>query len=575
MSIENEVRAKANHWLESPAIDAASKEEIKSLLNESDPKNLIDSFYKDLEFGTGGLRGIMGIGSNCMNRYTLGTATQGLSNYLLKTYPNKQIKVAIAYDSRENSDVFAKIVADVFSANGIEVHLFPELRPTPLLSFAIRYLKCDSGVVITASHNPKEYNGYKAYWNDGAQVIPPHDENIIDEVNKITSFELVKFDSNPDLIHMVNAEVEEAYFTELLKLIPNPEIVSKHKEIPIVFSSIHGTGITMVPEALQRMGFTNIHIVKEQATPDGKFPTVKSPNPEERSAMALAIQLADQVNANMIFATDPDADRVGVGIRDQNGAIRLLNGNEAFSLLMWFLLKNQKEVKNAYIAKTIVTSELVDSMASKLGVECFNTLTGFKYIASLMGQLDGKKRFIAAGEESYGYMVGDFIRDKDAVSACAFFAALAAHAVDAGKSLYDWMIEMHTEYGFYKEHLINVTKKGQQGAQEIKALMEKFRNNPPTEIGGSKVTRLLDYQSLIEKHLQTGDSTPLDFPASNVLQFYLQDGTKLSIRPSGTEPKIKFYISVNAEVENKSDYQKVSQVLDQRIEKIEQYLNSI
>lgn len=574
MSIESEVRTKANHWLESPVIDSASKEEIKTLLNESDPKNLIDSFYKDLEFGTGGLRGIMGVGSNCMNRYTLGTATQGLSNYLLKAYPNKKLKVAIAYDSRENSDVFAKTVADVFSANGIEVHLFSELRPTPLLSFAIRHLKCDSGVVITASHNPKEYNGYKAYWNDGAQVIPPHDENIIEEVNKITSFELIKFDSNPNLTHTINTDVEEAYYQELLKLIPNPDIVSKHKSIPIVFSSIHGTGITMVPEALKRMGFTNIHIVEEQEKPDGTFPTVKSPNPEERSAMALAIQLADKVNANMIFATDPDADRVGVGIRDQNGAIRLLNGNEAFSLLMWFLLKNQKDVKNAYIAKTIVTSELVDSMASKLGVECFNTLTGFKYIASLMGQLEGKKRFIAAGEESYGYMVGDFIRDKDAVSACAFFAALAAHAVEASKSLNEWMIEMHTEFGFYKEHLINVTKKGQQGAQEIKALMEKFRNNPPTEIGGSKVIRSLDYQSLVEKNIETGKSTTLDFPSSNVLQFYLEDGTKLSIRPSGTEPKIKFYISVNAEVKS-AGYDQVSQLLDKRIEKIEQYLNSI
>ncbi len=575
MSIESEVRTKANHWLESPVIDAGSKAEIKKLLAESDPKDLIDSFYKELEFGTGGLRGVMGVGSNCMNRYTLGTATQGLSNYLLKTYPNKKIKVAIAFDSRENSDVFAKIVADVFSANGITVYLFPELRPTPLLSFAIRYLKCDSGVVITASHNPKEYNGYKAYWNDGAQVIPPHDENIIEEVNKISSFELIKFNSNPDLIHTIGAEVEEAYYAELLKLIPNPEIVSKHKDIPIVFSSIHGTGITMVPIALERMAFTNIHIVEEQAKPDGKFPTVKSPNPEEKSAMELAIQLADKVDANMVFATDPDADRVGVGIRDQDGAIRLLNGNEAFSLLMWFLLKNQKDVTNAYIAKTIVTSELVDSMAAKLGVECYNTLTGFKYIASLMGKLEGKKRFIAAGEESYGYMVGDFIRDKDAVSACAFFAALAAHAVDAGKSLYEWMIEMHSEFGFYKEHLINVTKKGQQGAQEIKALMEKFRNNPPSEIGGSKIVRLLDYQSLTEKNHKNGASSKLDFPSSNVLQFYLEDGTKLSIRPSGTEPKIKFYISVNAEVKDKSDYGQVSQLLDQRIEKIEQYLNSI
>ncbi len=364
MSIESEVRTKANQWLESPVIDSESKEEIKSLLNESDPKNLIDSFYQ--RFGVWYRRTTWYHGDwfQLHEPLHIGTATQGLSNYLLKTYPNKQIKVAIAYDSRENSDVFAKIVADVFSANGIEVHLFSELRPTPLLSFAIRTLKCDSGVVITASHNPKEYNGYKAYWNDGAQVIPPHDENIIEEVNKISSFEQIKFTAKNDLIHTITPEVEEAYYSELLKLIPNPEIISKHKTIPIVFSSIHGTGITMVPCSIQaEMGFTNIHIVEEQAKPDGKFPTVKSPNPEEKSAMELAIQLADKVNANMIFATDPDADRVGVGIRDQHGAIRLLNGNEAFSLLMWFLLKNQKDVTNAYIAKTIVTSELVDSMA--------------------------------------------------------------------------------------------------------------------------------------------------------------------------------------------------------------------
>ncbi len=570
------VQSKAQTWLDSPVIDDKTKAEVKSLLSKPDPKELIDNFYKDLEFGTGGLRGIMGAGSNCMNQYTVGVATQGLANYLNKTLPGKKIKVAIAHDSRNNGRFFAQVAADVLSANGIDVYMFPELRPTPLLSFAIRYLKCDSGIVVTASHNPKEYNGYKAYWNDGAQVVPPHDKNITTEVKSITSFEQVKFTSNPAKIHTIGPEVEAAYYEEVKKLIPNKSVITKHHNIPLVFTGIHGTGITMVPECLRQIGFTNIQVVEEQNTPDGNFPTVQSPNPEEKSAMELAIKKGKAVGATIVMATDPDADRVGIGVRKADGEFILLNGNQAFCLMMYFILKNlnEKDKDNAYIAKTIVTSELVDTMAARLGIACYNTLTGFKYIAELMGKLDGKMRFIAAGEESYGYMVGDFVRDKDAVSACAFFAAMAANATDEGKSMYDWLIDMYADFGYYKENLLNITKKGQQGEQEIKAMMEKFRNNPPAEIIGSRVERLLDYKILKEKNLITGKESVLDFPSSDVLQFYLEDGSKVSVRPSGTEPKIKFYISVHAKMKSKAEFEAVSILLDQKIKGIEDYLLS-
>lgn len=569
-----QVQSKANAWLSSEVIDAETKALVKSLLSQQDSKELIDNFYKDLEFGTGGLRGVMGAGSNCMNRYTVGIATQGLANYLKKTYPDKKISVAIAYDSRNNSPFFAEVTANVLSANGIHVHLFPELRPTPLLSFAIRYLKCDSGIVITASHNPKEYNGYKAYWNDGAQVVPPHDKNITVEVKKINSFEQVNFKANPSLIHTIGPEVESAYYDEVKKLIPNRSTIQKHHNIPIVYSSLHGAGITMVPECLKQIGFTNIHIVESQRDPDGNFPTVQSPNPEEQSAMERVIQKGKEVGATMVMATDPDTDRVGIGVRRADGEFILLNGNQAFSLMMYFILKNLKDTKNAYIAKTIVTSELVDTMAEKMGIACYNTLTGFKYIASLMGQLEGKKKFIAAGEESYGYMVGDFVRDKDAVSACAFFAAMAANSAEEKKSMYDWLIDMYVEFGFYKEHLMNLTKKGQQGEQEIKAMMEKFRNNPPSEINGSRVTRLLDYKLLEETDLISGKKSKLDFPVSDVLQFYLADGTKVSVRPSGTEPKIKFYIAVNTDLPSREEFESKNRELDGRIKAIEEYLLS-
>jgi phosphoglucomutase len=569
-----QVQTKAQGWLGSPIIDQATKDLVKSLLEKQDNKELIDSFYKDLEFGTGGLRGVMGAGSNCMNQYTLGVATQGLANYLNKTYPGKEIKVAIAYDSRNNSRFFAEVTANVFSANGIKVFLFSELRPTPLLSFAIRYLNCNSGVVITASHNPKEYNGYKAYWNDGAQVVPPHDKNVIEEVKKITSFDQVKFKSNPQLIHTVGPEVEKAYYEEVKKLIPKKDVIAKHHNIPIVYSSLHGAGITMVPECLRQIGFTNIHVVEEQEKPDGNFPTVQSPNPEEQTAMELVIKKGKEVGATMVMATDPDTDRVGMGVRKSNGEFILLNGNQAFSLMMYFIMKNLKSTENSYIAKTIVTTELVDAMAAKLGVECYNTLTGFKYIAELMGKLEGKKTFIAAGEESYGYMVGDFVRDKDAVSACAFFAAMAANAAEEKKSMYDWLIDMYVEFGFYKESLLNLTRKGQQGEQEIKAMMEKFRNNPPGEITGSRVVKSLDYKSLKEKDLITGKESLLDFPKSDVLQFILDDGSKVSVRPSGTEPKIKFYISVKGKLSSRNEFESVDKQLAEKIKGIENYLLS-
>ncbi len=569
------VQSRAQTWLDSPAIDNATKTEVKSLLEKADSKELIDNFYKDLEFGTGGLRGIMGVGSNCMNKYTVGVATQGLANYLNKTFPGKEINVAIAHDSRNNGRFFAQVAADVLSANGIHVHMFAELRPTPLLSFAIRYLKCDSGIVVTASHNPKEYNGYKAYWNDGAQVVPPHDKNITHEVKAITSFGQVNFTGDPTKIHVIGPEVEAAYYEEVKKLIPNRSVIAKHHAIPLVFTGIHGTGITMVPECLRQIGFTNIQIVAEQNTPDGNFPTVHSPNPEEKSAMELAIKKGKETGATMVMATDPDADRVGIGVKKADGEFILLNGNQAFCLMMYFILKNLKDKDNAYIAKTIVTSELVDTMAAKLGVECYNTLTGFKYIAELMGKFDGKKKFVAAGEESYGYMVGDFVRDKDAVSACAFFSAMAANATDEGKSMYDWLIDMYVDFGYYKENLLNITKKGQQGEQEIKAMMDKLRNNPPSEINGSRVARLLDYKILKERDLLNGKESSLDFPSSDVLQFYLEDGSKVSVRPSGTEPKIKFYISVHDTLKSKAEFAAVDARLDQKIKGIEQYLLSI
>lgn len=559
----------ATTWLESNTVDAQAKETIKNLLSKADTRELVDSFYKKLEFGTGGLRGIMGIGSNNMNKYTVGIATQGLANYLKKSFDGQAISVAIAHDSRNNSRFFAEVTAGVFSANGIKVYLFDELRPTPLLSFAIRYLKCQSGVVITASHNPKEYNGYKAYWSDGAQLVPPHDKNVIAEVNAIKGFEEIKFDVNAALIEPVPTSVDDAYYEEVKRLIPRQTSIARQHNIPLVYSSLHGAGITMVPECLERLGFTNVIIVDEQKQPDGNFPTVVSPNPEEQSAMELALKKAKLVDAELVMATDPDTDRVGIGIKNANGEFFLLNGNQAFSLMMWFILKNLSNTNNTYIAKTIVTSELVDEMAKHFGVQCYNTLTGFKYIAELMGKLEGVQEFVAAGEESYGYMVGDFARDKDAVSACAFFAAMAAAAKDEGKSMYDWLLQMYTEFRLYQESLINLVRKGAEGEQHIKDMMERFRNNPPRSIAGQAVTRILDYKLRQEKDVATGEIKTIELPASDVLQFYTADGSKISVRPSGTEPKIKFYVSVHSKLKSAAEFQEVQHSLMVRINEIE------
>ncbi len=566
-----EIKNKAQEWLNSN-IDLEAKTEIQSMLDAEDQSELIDSFYKDLEFGTGGLRGIMGIGSNRMNKYTLGKATQGLSNYLNKTFPGQQVSVAIAHDCRNKSDHFAEVTASVFSANGIKVYFFTELRPTPELSYAIRLFGCKSGVVVTASHNPKEYNGYKAYWDDGGQVTPPHDENIIAEVNKIARIDEVKFDKNPDLIVKIGRDVDEKYLNEVKALSLSPEVIARQKNLKIVFSSIHGTGITLVPEIMKLYGFENVHIVEEQATPDGNFPTVIYPNPEESEAMSLALKKAQSIDADLIMATDPDADRVGIGAKNNHGEFQLINGNQAASMLVYYMLKMWAEKGkldgNQFIVKTIVTTDLILDIAKKFNVESYETLTGFKYIASVIRNLEGKKQFIVGGEESYGYLSGDFVRDKDAVSSCALLAEMTAWAKDQGMSVFDLLVEIYKEFGCYKEGLISITKKGKSGAEEIQQMMENIRANPPKSIQGSTVNKLFDYQLQEVTDLATGKKATLDFPKSNVLQFTTEDGTKVSARPSGTEPKIKFYFSVKAPLADAKEYDNVQKQLDEKIKNI-------
>ena len=566
------IQAKVDRWLNS-SIDEDSKAAIRAL----SPEELADSFYQDLEFGTGGLRGVMGIGSNRMNKYTVGTATQGLANYLLKNFEGEEIKVAIAHDSRNNSRFFAEITAAVFSANGIFVYLFEELRPTPELSFAIRELGCKSGVVLTASHNPREYNGYKAYWDDGAQVVPPHDKNIIAEVNAIEGIEAVKFDKNESLIREISSEIDEPYMQAILDLTLAKEAVDRQSDLKIVFSPIHGTGITLVPEVLKRKGFTNVNVVEAQASPDGDFPTVVYPNPEEKEAMTLALQQAEALDADLVMATDPDADRVGLAAKNNEGEFELLNGNQAASLLIYFLLKKWKENGkldgNQMIVKTIVTSDLLDRIAESFEVDCPNTLTGFKFIAAVIKELEGKKEFIGGGEESYGYMISDFVRDKDAIASCAMLAEMTAWSKDQGLSVFDLLAEIYQQYGFYLEKLVSMTKKGMQGAAEIKQMMVDLRETPPASIAGSPVVKTIDYQSSIEKNLVTGEEKPVNLLQSNVLQFFLEDGSKISARPSGTEPKIKFYVSVNKPLDDKANYNAVKTELEARIEAIKTDFN--
>lgn len=569
--IDQSIQEKVDKWLNS-SIDEESKAAIKAL-NETE---LADSFYKDLEFGTGGLRGIMGIGSNRMNKYTVGMATQGLANYLKKSFPDEKVKVAIAHDSRNNSRFFAETTAAVFSANGIHVYLFEDLRPTPELSYAVRKLGCKSGVVLTASHNPKEYNGYKAYWDDGAQVVPPHDKNIIKEVQAISGIEQVKFEKDESKIESIGREVDEAYLQEVLNLTLSPEVIKRQHTLKIVFSPIHGTGITLIPEVLKRKGFESVTVVEEQAIPDGNFPTVVYPNPEEREAMSLALQKADQIHADLVMATDPDSDRVGIAARNKAGEYEILNGNQAASLLIYYLLTQWKENGKLngkqMIVKTIVTSDLLDRMAESFGVDCPNTLTGFKFIAALIKEEEGKKEFIGGGEESYGYMISDFVRDKDAVASCAMLAEMCAWAKDQGLTVFQLLAKVYKEYGFYLEELISITKKGMKGAEEIQQMMAGFRSNPPKTLAGSKVVKLMDYQASVAKDLEKGTEEAIDLPKSNVLQFVLADGAKISARPSGTEPKIKFYISVNQPLINEVDYDKVKSELLNKIEQIKSEL---
>jgi len=561
------VLKKAQQWINSN-IDAESKATIQNYI-DNDREALSEAFYKDLEFGTGGLRGIMGVGSNRMNKYTIGMATQGLANYLKKTYPNEQIKVAIAHDSRNNSRTFAEAVAAVFSANGIKVYLFEDLRPTPELSFAIRTLKCHSGVVLTASHNPKEYNGYKAYWQDGAQLVAPHDTNVIKEVQQIASIDAVKFNANDELIEIIGQEIDEQYLSKIKSLSLSPEAIASNNDLKIVYSPIHGTGITLVPKCLKNFGFTNVALVEEQIKPDGNFPTVEYPNPEEAEALKLALKKAKEIDADIVMATDPDADRVGIAIKNSDGDFQLLNGNQTGSLLMYYVLDRWSalgKIKgDEFVVKTIVTSNLMDTIAEHFHVPCYNTLTGFKFIASVIKSLEGQKQFVVGGEESYGYMIGDFVRDKDAVASCAMIAEMAAYAKSKGHSLFDMLLEMYEKFGFYKEVLISITKKGKKGAEEIIQMMADFRSTPPTSFGNSEVIQLIDYKTGISKDLESGKEENIDFPSSNVLQFVTKDGFKISARPSGTEPKIKFYISVNAKLPDKNDYFSISKELDDRI----------
>ncbi len=554
-----DVLTKAQSWLDSNQVDDKTKAEIQQLIKDADDTLLTESFYKDLEFGTGGLRGLMGVGSNRMNKYTVGMATQGLCNYLKKAFPEGGLKVAIAHDSRNNSRVFAEITADIFSGNGIEVYLFDSLRPTPELSFAIRKYGCKSGVVVTASHNPKEYNGYKAYWSDGAQLIPPHDKNVISEVQAISSIDEVKFEANNSLIHKIGSETDEEYLDMIKRLSLSPEAIERNKDMKIVFSSIHGTGITLVPPVLKKFGFTNVHIVEEQAEADGNFPTVVYPNPEEAEALSLALKKAQEIDADLVMATDPDSDRVGIAVKNTKGEFQLMNGNQTAAMLVYYLLKKWKEngklTGKEFVVKTIVTTDLLTDIANEFGVKMYETLTGFKYIAELIRELEGKEQFIGGGEESYGYLIGDDVRDKDAIASCAMIAEMAAWARDQGKTPFELLLEIYSDHGLYLEGLKSVTKKGKTGAEEIKAMMERFRSTPPSTLGGEKVTILKDYQASISRNLETGDEETIDLPKSNVLQFFTEKGSKISVRPSGTEPKIKFYFSVkNKDLPTSFDY---------------------
>jgi phosphoglucomutase len=564
--MEAAIQAKVDTWLNGN-FDQATKDEIHRLQKEN-PKELEESFYRNLEFGTGGLRGIMGVGTNRMNKYTVGMATQGFANYM-KAQLQGEIKVALAHDSRNNSRFFAETAANVFAANGIKVFLFESLRPTPELSFTIRHLGLQGGVVCTASHNPKEYNGYKAYWNDGGQLVPPHDKAVIKEVDKIGSVDEVKWSGGEANITIVGTDIDDAYMNMVKGLSVYPEVIEKQKDLKIVYTPIHGTGIKLVPEVLKRFGFTNVTIVDEQATPDGNFPTVVYPNPEESEAMSIGLQKAKSMDADILLGTDPDADRVGIAIRDNKGNWMLVNGNQTAVLACNYMIEARKAKgiakPNDMVIKTIVTTELIDTIAKANGVACYNVLTGFKWIAELIKEKEGKEEYIVGGEESYGLMIGSKIRDKDAISAVAMLCEMAAYEKNKGRSLYDKLIDLYVQYGFYKESLISITKKGMDGQKQIAEMMEGYRSNPPKQINGVAVAQLLDYELQKGTDLQSGKTWTINLPKSNVLQFILADGSKISARPSGTEPKIKFYFSVNDKLASAADFDKVNAALDGKI----------
>lgn len=568
-----QVRSKANGWLGSD-YDQETKTAVQALLDKEDPTDLIEAFYKDLEFGTGGLRGIMGVGSNRMNIYTVGAATQGLANYLKKEFASlPQISVVIGHDCRNNSRLFAEKSADIFSANGIKVYLFPDLRPTPEISYAIRKLGCQSGICITASHNPKEYNGYKAYWDDGAQVIAPHDRNIIAEVNNVSTVKDINFKAKPELIEMLDEKMDEQYIKDLLTISLSPEAIAQHKDIKIVYTPIHGTGVTLIPMALQAMGFKNIVHVPEQDVVSGDFPTVISPNPEEAAALKMAVDKAIETGADLVMASDPDADRVGAAVRNEQGEFVLLNGNQTLMVFLYYLItrwKEQGKLKgNEYIVKTIVSTELVKNIAKKNGVKMYDVYTGFKWIADIMKKNEGKSEYIGGGEESYGFLAEDFVRDKDAVSACMLLAEIAAWAAAQGKTVYQLLQDIYIEYGFSREKGVSVVKKGKSGAEEIEAMMKNFRENPLKEIAGSKVYFIKDFARLTGTDIAEGENVTLDMPTtSNVLQYFASGGTKVSIRPSGTEPKIKFYIEVQSTVNSREELAAAEAAADAKIEEI-------
>jgi phosphomannomutase len=568
MHIEQNILDQVNEWL-TPTFDQNTKTEIEALMT-SDPKGLEDAFYKNLEFGTGGMRGVMGVGTNRINKYTLGKNTQGLSNYLKKCFPNEELKVAIAYDCRKNSDTLAKIVADIFSANNIKVYLFSELRPTPELSFALKHLDCHAGIVLTASHNPPEYNGYKVYWQDGGQIVPPQDGEIIAEIEAL-KYSNINFSANDSLIEYIDEAVDEAFINSTIEnaSFNTPKLAKEN--LNIVFTPLHGTSVKSIPAVLAKAGYTNVNIVAAQEIPDGNFPTVKSPNPEEPEALAMALELADQVNADIVIGTDPDSDRLGVAVRDTNGKMMLLNGNQTMVVMTAFLLEQWKRADKItgteFIGSTIVSTPMMLDLASAYGIECKVGLTGFKWIAKFIKDFPNEK-FIGGGEESFGFMVGDAVRDKDAVAASLLVCEIAAQAKASGSSLYKELINLYLDFGFYKEHLISLTKKGKEGLIEINQMMVDLRDNPMETINGQRVVCIEDYQNTTARDLINNETFDLDIPKSNVLIYYLEDGTKICARPSGTEPKIKFYFSVNAILEEANDFEEANTFLDTKIQNI-------